>query len=69
MRKASGEGGEWVEAQNGLLSNKSTKINIENLETCKKYEFRIAAINKAGPSQFQQVGPTVCADQVGKHAR
>lgn len=66
MRKVAAEGSDWKAVQDGLLNNKATKINIEKLETCKKYEFRMSAVNKAGASQFAQAGPTVCAFLVGK---
>nr|XP_039267422.1 myosin-binding protein C, cardiac-type-like [Styela clava] len=61
MQLKTAEGGEWKLVQKGLLSNKLTKINLEKLETCKKYCFRMSAVNKAGSSPFAEVGPVVCA--------
>ena len=66
MRKVTAEGGEWKAVQNQLFPNKITSFNIENLETCKKYAFRISAVNKVGSSPFVEVGPIVCAFLVGE---
>ena len=59
---------EWVNVQGGntLLSNKLTKFVVDKLITGKKYRFRLAAINKAGPSDLAEIRPVVCAAVVGR---
>ena len=40
---------------------------VDGLQTGSKYKFRIAAVNRAGPSPFADiVDPITCASVVGK---
>lgn len=61
------EEGVWKPTQEGLVDKKLTKINLDKLQTGKKYAFRIAAVNKVGLSPYAEVGPAVCAYLVGTY--
>ena len=57
----------WVVAtKDATVPGNAKKAVLKNLETGKKYKFRITALNKAGSSPITELGAVVCAASVGK---
>ena len=55
--------GRWV----AIGTTKNTTFDVPNLKTGEKYQFRVAAENKAGASTFcEPTAPTVAKEPYGK---
>ena len=47
------------------LTPDTDHVTVSGLTTGQKYRFRLAAVNKAGPSPFVEIPLTMCAEVVG----
>lgn len=55
--------GDWTKAyQCGKIEPPKNKVNVIDLQYGATYRFRIATVNKAGKSDFVEVGPVICSE-------
>jgi hypothetical protein len=58
------EDSEYSEAPGGTITSDMTTIDFDKLECGASYYFRICTENSAGRSEWREIGPIICAEEV-----